>query len=1011
MLLAYGLYTLTESRYDVFPEFAPAQVVIQTEAPGLSPGQVEVLVTQPIENTVNGVVGVSSMRSKSLQGISVITITFKSGTDLYRDRQLVAERLPAITGELPAGVKSPIITPLTSSTSVIMAVGMTSDSLSLMNLRTIADWTVKPRLLAVPGVAKVAVYGEGVKELQIQIRPDLLLKYGLSVNDIIATARKATGVEGAGFIDTHNQRIVIRTEGQSLAPSELGNTVLLQKDGADVFLKDVANVVEAPAAPIGAAQIMGKPGILMIISAQYGANTLQVTARIEKALEELSPALTAQHVLLHRNVFRAATFIDTAVSNLSSSLLLGAILVVIVLLLFLFNLRTAAISLTVIPLSLLTAVVILQTLGYSLNTMTLGGLAIAIGEVVDDAVIDVENILRRLRENSHSANPEPKFRVVLNASIEVRSAIVYATFAVAFVFVPVLTMTGLAGRLFSPLGLAYIFSILASLLFALTVTPALCFFLLGRSGSPDTEPLFTQWLKKTYRSILSSIERHFRLVIAGVTLLIAVGIVLIPTFKDSFLPKLREGSYIVHMTEIPGTSLAQTLLLGRRVTARLLQIPFVKSVSQDAGRAELSDDTHGTHQSEFLVELKPTKSINASTAEETIRKSLDEFIGAKFSVNSVLMERIHETLSGYTSAIAIDIFGNNLDTLDRTAQQVDRLVSSIRGAADVELQSPPGEPQIVIDIERERLDEWGFKPVDVMDAINTAYQGDVVGQVYDGNRVFNVVVILGSKERHDPAAVGSLLLQNPDGVYVHLDQLARVYETSGRYVILHDGARRVQTITCNVEGKSTEAFVAQIRKLIGSSIRLPKGTYVEFKGTAEAQARSKRDLLIHSLLAGIGIVILLSVVMGNLNNLSLVLANLPFALVGGVLSVFLTGGRLSLGSLVGFVTLFGITLRNSIMLISHYEHLVEKEGMTWSLDAALRGASERLVPILMTATVTGLGILPLALASGTAGREIEGPMAVVILGGLFTSTALNLLVLPTLSLKFGKFGERTGEEK
>lgn len=1005
VLFAYGIYTLAGARYDVFPEFAPAQVVIQTQAPGLSPEQVEVLVTQPIENVINGVVGISSMRSKSMQGISVITVTFKAGSGIYRDRQLVAERLPSISGDLPSGVKPPVMTPLTSSTSVIMAVGMTSDSLSLMKLRTEADWTVKPGLLAVPGVAKIAVYGGEVKEFQVQVNPDKLLRYGLSVNEVEKTAENATGVRGAGFVDTENQRITIRTEGQSLTAAELGNTVVRQRNGADLFLKDVARVVKAPEPQIGTAQIMGHPGVLLIISAQYGANTLRVTREVDSALNRMSGPLTKRGVVLHRNLFRAARFINTAVENMRASLLLGGLLIVVVLLLFLFNLRTAAISLTVIPLSLLTAVIVLQSLGYSLNTMTLGGLAIAIGEVVDDAVIDVENILRRLRENRDSGSAKTVFRVVLDASVEVRSAVVYATFAVALVFVPVLTMTGLAGRLFSPLALAYIFSILASLLFALTVTPALCYFLLGRFSSADVEPAFTRRIRILYLSVLEIVERHFRPVIAAVVLLIAGGAALVPVLRDSFLPKLREDSYILHMTEVPGTSLSQTLALGQRVTRRVLRLPFVKSMAQDAGRAELSDDSHGTHQSEFLIELKRGSKLNPSTAEEEIRDAVSQFIGAKFSINSVLAERIHETLSGYTSSVVVNVFGTNLDSLDLAGEEVAHILRKVRGAEDVLVQSPPGEPQIVVSIRRSRLNRWDFTPVQVMDAVRTAYAGDVVGQVYDGNRVFNVAVILDRDARHNPAAVGNLLLRNPNGKFLRLNRLSRVSETSGRYVILHDGARRVQTITCNVTGRSASSFVSEAKKLISSEAMLPNGTYLEYGGTAEAQASSRHALLVHSLLAGIGIILLLSFVMGNLRNLSLVLANLPFALVGGVIATFITGGTLSIGSLVGFVTLFGITLRNSIMLISHYEHLVRKEGMTWSLDAAIRGASERFVPIMMTAAVTGLGLLPLALASGTAGREIEGPMAIVILGGLFTSTTLNLLVLPTLAARFGKFGK------
>ncbi len=1010
VLLGYGLYSLANAKYDVFPEFAPAQVVIQTEAPGLSPRQVEVLVTQPIENAVEGTVGIRTMMSNSIQGISIVKITFRSATDIYLDRQMVAERLSEITGQLPSGVRSPVITPLTSSASVIMAVGLTSDTLSPMALRTAADWTIKPGLLAVPGVAKVVVFGGDVKQLQVQVKPGLLVRYGLSINDVIDAARRATGVEGAGFIDTHNQRLNIQTEGQSLTPSELGDAVVIQKNGADVLLKEVARVVDAPAPSIGAAEILGKPGILLLISAQYGANTLDVTGKVDAALKELTPGLKSEGIVVHSNVFRAADFIEAAVHDIRTSLLIGAVLVVLVLILFLFNLRTAAISLTVIPLSLLAAIIVLQSFGYSLNTMTLGGLAIAIGEVVDDAVIDVENILRRLRENKLAASPKPIFRVVLDASIEVRSAVVYATFAVILVFVPVLTMTGLAGRLFSPLALAYIFSILASLLFALTITPAMCLALIGRSRAVDTEPRFTTWLKRNYSHLLSAVETHFPVVIAGVGILILIGIFLIPTFKGSFLPQFREGNYIVHMAEVPGTSLQQTLKLGERVTQRLLRIPFVGSVCADAGRASLSDDSHGTHQSEIWIRLKPASSVPANAAESAIREAVTKFTGANFSVNSFLTERINETLSGYTAAVVVNIFGNNLDTLDYKAEQIARLLGKMRGATDIQLQSPPGAPQMVVRLRRSELKRWGFEPVDVMDAVQTAYRGDIVGQVCDGNRVFGVSVVLDPKQGHNPAELGSLLLRNSSGIYVRLDQLADIYEDSGRYVVQHEGARRGETITCNVKGIGVSPFVSAAKRRIASSVHFPPGTYAAFSGTAEARARSQHEILIHSLFAAVGIILLLSVVMRNYRNLSLVLLNLPFALVGGILAVFVTGGNMSIGSLVGFVTLFGITLRNSIMLISHYEHLVEVEGMSWSIEAAVRGASERLVPILMTATVTGLGLLPLALASGTAGREIEGPMTIVILGGLFTSTALNLLVLPTLSLRFGKFEKKEATE-
>jgi len=1005
-LLGYGIFSLLSSSYDAFPDFAPPEVSVQTEAPGLSPEQVEVLVTQPIENSINGATGIGSLRSRSIQGLSDITVVFRSGTDIYRDRQLVAERLSAVANELPTGVQPPLMTPLTSSTAWVMEVDFTSDKQSLMDLRTIADWTIKPHILAVPGVAGVEVNGGDVRQLQFQFDPQKLMQYGVSVEEVIAAARQSTGVRGGGFIETANQRIVLQTEAPSATPAQLAGTVLVHHNGANVTLGDVARVQEAPAPRIGAASVAGKRGVSLIVDAAYGANTLDVTQGIDKALDELKPGLEAQGIAIHRDVLRAADFITVALHNVRDSLLIGGILVVVVLFLFLFNLRTAAISCTAIPLSLLAAVIALNKMGLSLNTMTLGGLSIAIGEVVDDAVIDVENIYRRLRENRTAPNPRSLFQVVFDASIEVRSAVVYATFAVILVFFPVLNMSGLAGNLFGPLGVAYIWAILASLIVALTVTPALSLILLGGRDLPPQEPPLVHWLKRGYEALLLRVERAPRVLVpATVGLLVVAGVGALFFLSSSFLPELREGNITVHMTAVPGTSLEESLRLGDRLTQALSQVPFVRSVAQRVGRAELGTDTMGTHESEIDVNLQAAKGTQVQTSQDQIRRILAEVPGAVLTSNSFLTERINETLSGYGAAVAVDVFGNDLDQLDRAAAQIARMLAAIPGGAEVQLQSPPGMPEILVRLRKDGIARWGFDPLSVLDVVRTAYGSEIVGQTYEGNRVFDVSVLLASTKKPQVSELGELPLRNPDGKFVALSELADLQESSGRYVVLHEGARRVQTITCNVRGRSVESFVQEARNRI-SSIKFPTGTYVSFAGTAAAQAQSLHELIVNSLLAGLGIILLLSVVMGNGRNLLLVLVNLPFALVGGVIAAGLTGGDLSLGSLVGFVTLFGITLRNSIMLISHYEHLVESESMAWGLETALRGASERLAPILMTALVTGLGLLPLAIGSGDPGREVEGPMAIVILGGLVTSTLLNLLVLPTLALRYGRFEPR-----
>ena len=712
---------------------------------------------------------------------------------------------------------------------------------------------------------------------------------------------------------------------------------------------------------------------------------------------------------LHPDLFRPANFVSTATANVGASLAIGGVLVVVVLILFLFNLRTAAISLTAIPLSLLAAVTLLEMLGLSLNTMTLGGLAISIGLLVDDAVIAVENIYRRLRENQHLEQPRPVFNVVLSAVLEVRSAVVYATLVVALVFVPVLTLPGIAGRLFAPLGIAYILATLASLVVALTLTPALASLLLSGRRLPEQEPPLYKWLKPRYGALLERVERRSRAVLVVAGLLTLAGLAVLPFLGGSFLPELKEGHFIVHMAAVPGTSIEESLRIGNQVSAALEKLPFVRSIGQRVGRAALADDTAGTQYSEFEVDLKPLDGGQAELATAEMRKTLAQFPGVNFAVKTFLTERIEETLSGYRYSVVVNVYGNDLDTLDRKAGEISATLGRIPGATDVQIQSPPGTPQLVVRLRDADLARWGFDPIEVMDTVETAYQGRILGQAYDGNRIFGVSVILLPADRTKILDVGNLPLRNRAGTYVRLRQLADVYEASGRYVVLHDGARRVQTVTANVAGSDLNAFVAQARQAVASQVSLPAGMYVQFAGAAAAQAQARRDLLVHASITGVAIVLLLALVIGHARNLLLVLLNLPFALVGGVLVLFATGGGLSMGSLVGFVTLFGITLRNSIMMVSHYQQLVSVDGLQWGPETAIRGAQERLAPILMTALVTAFGLVPLALGSGQPGREIEGPMAMVILGGLITSTVLNLLVLPTLALRFGRFEKKTDD--
>jgi CzcA family heavy metal efflux pump len=1010
LLLGYGIWVAAHAKLDVFPDFVPPQVAVQTETPGLAAEQVEALVTRPIENAINGLGSQEALRSETIQGLSVITLVFKEGTDIQVARQMLGEKLGEVATQLPAGVKPPKLSPLVSSTMDLLKIGMVSDKLSPMELRTFADWTIKPRLLAVPGVAKCSVYGGEVRQLQIQVHPESLVAANVTLADVLNAARSATGVRGAGFVETRNQRIVLQTEGQLLTPEELGGVpVVTSASGAPVRLRDVAQVAWGAEPKVGDALIMGKPGVLMTLSSQYGANTMEATKRLEAALADLKPLLEREGITFYDRLHRPASFIEASLAHIRSSLLLGAALVAVVLFVFLGHLRTALISLAAIPLSLLTAVIVLDYFGVSLNTITLGGLAIAIGEVVDDAIIDVENIVRRLRENRTLPSPRPLMEVILSASIEVRSAVVYATFIVIFVFVPVLTLSGLQGSFFAPLAKAYIVAILASLVTALTVTPALTLLFFAHGAKDAEAPRLQGFLRRNYERLLHHVAKHPFALIVAVTVFVALALSRVTSLGGEFLPAFREGHFVLGVSTAPGASLEETRRIGAQISKQLLADPHIATVEQQIGRAELGEDTWGPNRSEFHIELRPGAGVDDEQAGKEIRQVLENTPGIQFEILTFLSDRIGESISGETAPVVVNLFGENLDDLDAKATEVAHALEGVPGAADVQVKAPPGEPRIAVRLRPADLLTFGLRSADVLDAINAAYEGIVVAQVYRDNEVNGVAVTLDNASRQDPERIGTLLISTGSGQRVPLRMIADIFRTEGRASILHDGARRRQTITCNPT-RDVQSFVADARRILAEKVPLPNGVYLEFAGAAQAEQAATRELLLHTAVAAFGILLLLSIVLGHWRNVVVVLMNLPFALAGGVLIVWLgklagsaSFGSLNMGSLVGFVTLFGVTTRNAIMLLSHYEHLVFQEGQTWNLGTAIRGASERLVPILMTATVTALGLLPLALHSGEAGCEIEGPMAVVILGGLITSTALNLLVLPTLALRWAKW--------
>ncbi len=800
----------------------------------------------------------------------------------------------------------------------------------------------------------------------------------------------------------------MRTEGQLTTPALLAQSVVRERGGAVLRLGDVAHVVEGGEPRVGASSIEGTPGVMFVVDAQLGANVRDVASSVDAALADMAPTVRAEGMVLHPALFRPTAFIDTALRNVAHALALGGVLVAVVLVLFLADFGAAAVSLTAIPLSLLAAVVVLDAFGFTVNTLTLGGLAIAIGEVVDNAIIDVENIARRLRDNRGMPNPRPVADVVLTASLEVRSSVVYATFIVVLVFVPVIAMTGVQGALFRPLGLAYSCAILASLAVALTVTPAMTLtFLANRRAQHAGEPAVLGRLKRSYVRQLGVFGRHPKVVMTMSAALIIAAVALLPFFGGEFLPAFNEGHLRVHMVAAPGTSLDESMRIGNAATAALKADARVRSVAQRAGRAEAGEDTFGPHYSELEVDLVPLSGTDAQTLTGDLRRRLATIPGVTFTLLPYLTERIEETLSGSTAPVVVKLFGDDLDSLDVAATRVTSLVGSVSGTADVQTGTAAVAPQAVVRLRPSALAAVGIAARDALTAVETATRGLVVAQVYEGNRATDVVVTLGPERITRPEDLSTIPLAGSAGRISLLGEVADVYRSTGRFAVAHEGARRVQTVTAATTGRDVASVAADIQlKLRGAAASgaLPRGVYAELGGSAAAQAVAQRELLTRSALAALGIGALLWLAFGEWRRLLLVLANIPFALVGGVFAVALTGASLSLGALVGFVTLFGITTRNAIMLISHYEHLVSEEGAVWGAATALRGAAERLGPILMTALVTGLGLLPLAIGAGDPGKEIEGPLAIVILGGLVTSTALSLFVLPTLALRFGRFG-------
>lgn len=1011
MLMVYAGFAISRAGLDIFPEFSAPRVIVQTETHGLTAEQTETLVTQRIEKVLLGLIGLENLRSESIQGLSVVTAVFRENTDIYRDRQLVGERLATLGAELPKGTATPVMVPLSSSSATLMTLGLSSKNHSLMELRDVVDYSLAPRLMAIQGVADINVFGGEIRQLQIQPDIDRLRQYGLSIQDVLDAAREATGTVGAGFLENDNQRISLEVKGLPATAESLGNVVVYRDQGRHVRLGDIANIQTAPKPAIGAAEIGGEPAIILMVIGQHGSNTLDVSKSLESLLDDYGRLFEKQGIKLYPNLFKPADYIERSLENLSGHLILGGLLVVGVLYLFLANLKIALIPALAIPISLLAGITILLAVGVKLNIMILGGLAIALGEVVDDAIIDTENIFRRIRENRALSRPKATWRVVFQASMEIRSSVTYASFIVALVFTPLLTLEGVAGRLFSPLGYAYIVAILASLAVSLTVTPALCYLIIAQSNPPEpgnsppeAELPIIRFLQRRYESLLEGFAKAPTQSVLWPLGLSFLLLGLLPTLGGDFLPRLREGHFIVHTTSLPGTSLRESIRAGSQIVKEFLKIPGVESASQWAGRAERGADTYGTHYSEYEIRLEK---LNGSDQEEVLgklRRILEQFPGFLSEANTFLTERIEETLSGYTAPVVINLYGQDLETLDDLAAELSQRVRGIEGAKDVQVRSPATTPLVELQMVLEDLSNSGLRPLELTRIIHTSLKGETVGTYTEDNRSHEVSVILPISEREHIEALERLPLRSADGHYLELGQLTRISQTQGRYNILHRQGQRVQTITANVEGRDLDSFFKELRQKTIGEISFPQGVTPEFTGAALAQSQARMHLMIHALLAGIGVLVLLGLSIGNARNVLLTLVNLPFSLAGGVIAALIIDTSLSIGSMVGFVTLFGITIRNAIMLASHYRHLTEKEQRAWSLETAIWGASQRLPSILMTALVTGLALLPIAIDSDNPGREIMGPMASVIIGGLVSSTLLSLIALPILFARFGRFG-------
>lgn len=1001
-LIAWGFLQAREMPVDVFPDLTAPTVTVIAEAHGMAPEEVERLVTFPVEAALNGAIGVRRVRSSTSVGISVVWVEFAWGTDIYRARQVVAEKLQLVGPSLPPEIDPPVLAPVSSIMGEILFIGLSSDEVEPRRLRTIADWDVRRRLLAVPGVSQVVPIGGGVQQFQVQVRPADLAAHRVTLAEVVDAVSAANENTSAGFYEEGGQEYLIYGLGRVGGVEDIARAVVRPRDGAPVRVLDVADVVVGTGIQRGDAAVSGSPAVVLGIQKQPGVNTLALTARIDAVLDAITSSLPPG-VRLERHLLRQADFIETGVDNVTHALRDGALLVVLIIGLFMLSGRATFITALAIPLSLVVSVLVLDALGASLNTMTLGGMAIAVGALVDDAIIDVENVVRRLRERVGPEGGTTPLAIVFEASKEIRGSIVFATLIIVLVFLPLFFLHGVEGRLLEPLGIAYVVSLAASLVVALTVTPVLCSFLLPSSRAVKTgvEPRPIRWLRRAYEPLLARALPAWPALAALslVGVIVAGGAAL--QAGRAFLPEFNEGALTISVVTFPGTSLAESNQLGHQVETLLLAHPEVVTTSRRTGRAELDEHAQGIHASEIDVRLALGERTEAELLA-AIRSDLRAVPGTNIIIGQPISHRIDHMISGTRANIAVKIFGPDLGELRRLAERVRAQMEGVPGVVDLAVEEQANLPLATVRFDRDALARHDLRVRDVAETIETAFYGRAVSRVLSGAHAFDLVVRYPDSAREDLDAIRQTLIPTPSGAWVPLEALADIRRDRGPNQISRENGQRKIVVMCNVGGgEALGSVVAGIQRRVQTGVAFPTGYYVEYGGQFEAAEDAARTLLLLGLVVVLGIFLLLYVALSSARDTVLVMLNLPLALIGGVVGVYVADGIISIASIIGFITLFGIATRNGIMMITHIRHLVTVEGVTDARAAVARGASERLAPILMTALASGLGLLPLALASGEPGSEIQAPMALVILFGLVSSTVLNMFVVPAMMLRFG----------